>query len=328
MKRIIKIKESIIRKPPENYKDDDLHHFKSDLDSHIDEIHYLEHSNIKIVQRYIYKYNIIYGNYVHTHGVPFSSKIKSVFKPFLNFKKSEPINKGIWTIDTWSRGYFHWFTEFLPRCITAKEFWNDYPILIPSYFLEYSYIKESLDLFPFRIQTYSIYDSYKVNNLIITSRLKSAMIDPNQIKEVRSFLRETKGLLSKPKRRVYISRSKSERRKILNENELLQFIKPYGFECFYLEELSFLEQKKIMSESEMIISNHGAGLTNMMFMPDNSRIIELKANVTTINNCFFNLARALDHDYYYTLNTADSNDVQKANIIVDIKALKKIFKTF
>ena len=93
-----------------------------------------------------------------------------------------------------------------------------------------------------------------------------------------------------------------------------------------MEDLTFFEQRKLMAETQVLISNHGAGLTNMLFMKENSQIIELKSDAVDINNCFFNLARTLNHQYFYTINEGDNKGIQKANIKVDIEALKSVLQ--
>lgn len=93
-----------------------------------------------------------------------------------------------------------------------------------------------------------------------------------------------------------------------------------------MEELSFEEQLKLMSQTRILISNHGAGLTNMIFMPNNGIVFELKGTANTINNCFFKLADALGLKYYYSMNNSSSNNIQKADIKVDIKQFISIIK--
>jgi capsular polysaccharide biosynthesis protein len=93
-----------------------------------------------------------------------------------------------------------------------------------------------------------------------------------------------------------------------------------------MEDLSFSDQRNLMNETNFLISNHGAGLTNMLFMKEGSSVIELKSNAEDINNCFFNLASALNHKYFYTINSGDSPDVQKSNITVDLEKLKTLLQ--
>ncbi len=324
MKEIIKNEELIKRDYPENYSSEDFKHFAIDFSTKINEIHLLSLSNVKVIQRYIYYNNIILSKYVHSHGVSNLRKFKAVFKPLFYRKFSKTVNQGLWAIDSWSIGYFHWLCEFLPRCISAEKYWESYPFLIPSYFMEKDYILETLEVFPFKVLNYSIYSSFLVKDMIISSRQNSPTMDSCQIKKVRRFFRDFDGFSFEKKKRIYISRRKARKRKVLNEDELIGFLMKFGFETVFMEDLTFSDQRKLMSQSEIIISNHGAGLTNMMFMPDNSAVLELKANSETINNCFFILARALDHKYYYTMNYGNKPDVQNADILVNIPALRNV----
>ncbi|ERM80984.1 hypothetical protein P872_11800 [Rhodonellum psychrophilum GCM71 = DSM 17998] len=322
-KHIIKNSFINIRHVPENFDYNDLSHFKSDLYSINKDIHIKIVCNARVIQRYVYKNGLIQNDYVHTHGVNLKTKIIAFLKPLFNIVEYT-IPEGVWVLDTWSKGYFHFLTDLLPRCLTAKEYWENYPILLPSYYLDLNYIKETLQIFPFKIFEFGIYSSFKVKDLIMTSRLRSCAFDPDQIKLVRNFFRMNDEFNLKKDELIYISRKLSSRRKVLNEEELKNFLESKGFKIIIAEKFSFEEQRRLMSKSKLVISNHGAGLTNMLFMPDNSIVVELKANVSTINNCYFNLARALDHKYYYTLNKANSKDVQKADIYVDIKKLDQL----
>ena len=46
-----------------------------------------------------------------------------------------------------------------------------------------------------------------------------------------------------------------------------------GFETVYTEELSFAEQVRLFSETRCLVSIHGAGLTNLMFMPPGGHML-------------------------------------------------------
>ena len=93
-----------------------------------------------------------------------------------------------------------------------------------------------------------------------------------------------------------------------------------------MEEMTLYEQISLISKTSILISNHGAGLTNMIFMSEGI-VIELKSDADNINNCFFNLADSLDLKYFYTLNKGDSKDVQKANIYADINKLDTLLRS-
>jgi capsular polysaccharide biosynthesis protein len=81
-----------------------------------------------------------------------------------------------------------------------------------------------------------------------------------------------------------------------------------------------------MSEAKSLVGLHGGGLTNMLFMPENGRILELRLGSDNHNNCYFTLASDLGHDYYYLLNESDTQETFNANITVDLNELGEILK--
>ncbi|HAN72877.1 MAG TPA: hypothetical protein DCQ63_00190, partial [Planktothrix sp. UBA8402] len=78
-----------------------------------------------------------------------------------------------------------------------------------------------------------------------------------------------------PHRRIYISREKASYRKVINQDELFQYLKPLNFECVVLESLTFSEQVELMATASVIIGPHGAGLSNIVFCPPGTKIVEL-----------------------------------------------------
>lgn len=92
--------------------------------------------------------------------------------------------------------------------------------------------------------------------------------------------------------------------------------------------MSFKEQVALFSETSILLSNHGAGLTNMLFMPAGSNVIELRKKNDDHNNCYFSLASALNLKYYYQqcepLNKDE--DAYTANLIVEPSELSFLLK--
>jgi capsular polysaccharide biosynthesis protein len=100
----------------------------------------------------------------------------------------------------------------------------------------------------------------------------------------------------------------------------------HGFEIIYAEKLSLKDQISLMSETRTVVSLHGAALTNMIFLPENSEVIELRNFGDSKTNCYFNLANALGLKYYYTLNKGNSADSITADFTIDLKALENVIR--
>ncbi|MFN6166278.1 MAG: glycosyltransferase family 61 protein [Pseudanabaena sp.] len=114
-------------------------------------------------------------------------------------------------------------------------------------------------------------------------------------------------------KKIYISRSKEQKRKIINELEVIEIVKKYGFKVICFEEYSFEDQIKMALRAKFMISNHGGGLTNLLFMASGGAVLELRKYGDSNNNCFFTLASALDINYFYQLCETDQNDINNTS---------------
>ncbi|MDQ3607102.1 MAG: glycosyltransferase family 61 protein, partial [Gemmatimonadota bacterium] len=100
-----------------------------------------------------------------------------------------------------------------------------------------------------------------------------------------------------PARRIFISRAKATRRRLLNEEEIWSILEPAGFERVIMEDLSLREQVDLMAETAVLFAIHGAGLTNMMFCAPGTHVVEI-ADLSFPNPNFYAVASALDHHYW------------------------------
>lgn len=326
MKEILSKPYILIRKEPENFSESDRKHFEEDFQIGIRGNHVMTFENAIVFQQFLFYNWKLQKDYCFSRKIPFKKEIKAYVKNLLFAKRT--ISEGMWVLDQWSIGYYHWLVDALPRIITGETANCQYPVIIPKHFKSIDFITESLAIFKRNVITYDLHERIIVKNLVAPSHYEPAHCDAEQIKKVRDKFREHDNEFYKvtPSKKVYISRSKAKRRSVVNEKELQETLDQYGFITIFMEDLSFFEQRKLMAETSILLSNHGAGLTNMLFLNEESKIIELKSDSEDINNCFFNLARALDHKYYYTINEAEDKRVQRANIKVDMQALIKILQ--
>jgi capsular polysaccharide biosynthesis protein len=100
--------------------------------------------------------------------------------------------------------------------------------------------------------------------------------------------------------RIYISRCKANRRRIVNEDEILPILEEFGFETVIAENLSLAEQVSLFSTAEAVVTVHGAGLTNLLFVPRGCKVLEIMER-THMSDYFYNLASAAELDYHYDI---------------------------
>ena len=77
-----------------------------------------------------------------------------------------------------------------------------------------------------------------------------------------------------PYRKIFITRKGAENRNITNEEQLLIALK--GWETINLNKLSIKEQVKTFAEATHVLSPHGAGLTNLLWCKENTKVIEIQ----------------------------------------------------
>jgi hypothetical protein len=227
-------------------------------------------------------------------------------------KRKQFEREAVWIVDDWSHGYFHWLTDALTRLL--------------------KFVRPSLE--PFGVRHLEFIESNEVlicKNLVVpTQTAPSGHYHEDTIRAVGKLLTDFYGNPAEADRedRLYVSRSRARMRKILNEAELLDILRESGFKIMYAEDVSFEQQVKIASTARYLISNHGAGLTNMLFMRAGSSVLELRHNTDRINNCYFTLASALNHKYFYQTCAPENpdEDAHTANLLVDIGTLRENLK--
>ena len=193
--------------------------------------------------------------------------------------------------------YYHWMVETLPRLRTIENFVDrggPKPTLVLPEDTS-PWMHESLELaigdeFQTEIVTNPVYRGTKVvladrpqvtreNIDWMSDRLrKHALIEP--------------GTTSK---RVYISRGDANERHIVNEKDVVEILREYGFQTYQLETMSVEEQIELFTDAEIVIAPHGAGLANIMFCQETT-VIELFGSL--VKYPFRRLANTLEHEYH------------------------------
>jgi len=96
-------------------------------------------------------------------------------------------------------------------------------------------------------------------------------------------------------RRIYISR-RNAKRAIGDEAHLEEELRERGLEVVTLEQHDLGEQMRILSESELIVSGHGAGLASIVATRPGSRVVEVTSG-EHFEECYRRMAALLALDY-------------------------------
>ncbi|QDT02573.1 hypothetical protein K227x_09510 [Rubripirellula lacrimiformis] len=241
------------------------------------------------------------------------------------FQRTERLDeRSIWFVDNWSAGYFHWMCDALPRLELALRLYqaDELTVVLPHKFGRYPYFLESLSVFGLRdIRLLRRFQRLRCRELVVPGHVaRTGHHDPQIMDAMRQRFRSAFGDSSVTTgKRIYISRRDAGRRKVVNESEFMHVLERHGFEVMVAGQMSWADQVRTAMNAEYMISNHGAGLSNMMMMQPSSSVMEIHTDGKPINGCYHNLAGAADIHYYYMFakpeNAAQS--MHSGNVIVD-----------
>lgn len=296
------------RNLPVNFSQDDLSVFSHELERVIPPTRLLELHNVNVSAEGIlfHRGKILPESFAfpaNRRNWKRRSVLKFIFNNYLVRKRRRFERDSVWVIDDWSLGYFHWLADVLPRLLTIKERLNDLVLLLPHKYRELDFVQASLK--PFIIGSVEYIqpeEVLSVRKLIVPSQTApSGHYNEELIRELSNLLVGFYATQTQktPAERIYISRRLAPKRRIWNEDEVVEVLQQFNFRIVRAEEYSFAEQVKIAAQARYLVSNHGAGLTNMLFMMPGTSVLELRYAGDAVNNCYFTLASALNLNYFY-----------------------------
>ncbi|WP_181885005.1 glycosyltransferase family 61 protein [Pontibacter diazotrophicus] len=272
--------------------------------------------------------------------------------------------------DNWSaENYYHWMIESLPRLLLVQKKYPDFQLLIPD--PAPGYIRSTIDLLGFKnVLPLSRRDDkvIKVSNLALPElvyyeeeeygsqsayRLQQATASEKNmqlpgsvplprleeeeliVKVRRKLLKHFYNKPAVPERRIFVSRSRQNTRRLLNENEVLPVLEKYGFEIIYFEGLSFNEQVQLMLETAVFVSVHGSNMVNILFLQSGARVVEMM-NQAFLNDAYYLMASSIGLAYYSVPCTMpgttmplseDTVAINDADLVVNVPELEETLHT-
>jgi len=129
--------------------------------------------------------------------------------------------------------------------------------------------------------------------------------------------------------RIYISRGDAQHRRVINEAKLISFLTEFGFKTVTLNAMSVVEQALLFSQAKVIVSPHGAGLTNIVFCNPNTKVIEF-FSPNYLHPGYWRLSNQVGLEYYCLLGEkqplATHSRPKTDNISLNLELLENIIK--
>ncbi len=199
------------------------------------------------------------------------------FGSSLKVRKLEPGQSYLLIHHKWF-GYFFWMTCYMPRLLRAMDA-NLSPapkLLVSNRWRNFEYVSSSLSTCPLDVECLDLDEHAFVSRVILPhARKATSFLNPAEIQRVvQHFLSAFEIQPQPPTRKIWIHRSEKSRRALLNEDEVLAAVQKAGFEPIVFETLTLKQQIELMQQTKVLAGLHGAGLTNLMFLPANSTVLE------------------------------------------------------
>jgi hypothetical protein len=183
----------------------------------------------------------------------------------------QPVPPVISLVGSWSLNYAHWLMDCLPRLAAIQFETQGQSVLLP--YGAGTFHHESLralginNCLEMPTPTVSAEDLRLVHAASRTGYPRREFLTA-----LRNRFRESASPLH-PAKRIYVSRDGSSRR-VLNEKDVFEVFRAYGFEKVRCEDLSFREQLALFTSAEIIAGPHGAGIYNLVFAAPGTRVLE------------------------------------------------------
>lgn len=239
-----------------------------------------------------------YGCIVSKAGAlvnPISLRQEEFLRNYKNYSRARNVQLAPGTmlagVYSFQRGYYHWLLEVLPKILLVQQ---------QRLSIDSLHIDQRLG---FQIETVEtlVGGRWQVipaeSNTIVTAQHIYAVEGwdafartPTWVCGVLrdAFLDRTAGNVGDE--RIFVSRQDSATRVMVNEDDLFHELAKHGFRRVQLAKLSVRQQANLFAQAEVVVSAHGAGMTNILFCEPETKIFEIAAP-RYIFGCFADLAR-------------------------------------
>jgi len=222
----------------------------------------------------------------------------------------------------WGDNYYHWTLENL-AALRAVEHYTDQTGVEPTLVIPPDpprFIHESLSLLGVDRDSYVELDgvAVDVDTLVLPAYPEPTADNLNWLRTTVLDAVSEPAPESTPDR-IYVSRDKASRRRIRNENELLEALAAFGFDRVFAEDYSVADQIRLFRGADAVVSPHGAGLTNVVWA-DDAAVVEIHND--HVREHFYVLANNVGLDYVPVAARSVAPAEMDSDMVVDVAEVK------
>lgn len=229
-----------------------------------------------------------------------------------------------------SSNYDHWFSDELPRLITALPFLPKNTKFIISDPIQEFKVKslEAFGITPDQLLPVKGYYEVHCERLWFATPLGScewASTAPEVFREMgESIAQYHKNTSIESLEKIFISRGMIPNKRLTNEGDLLDVIRELGFTIVRPEELSFVQQINTFNRAKFVLGAYGAGITNIIFSQLPLCLMELQDSEFAPRRWYWKLAAMLGQSYSSLLGHVEKSNFEwEVNFTIDPNRLSE-----
>jgi capsular polysaccharide biosynthesis protein len=127
-----------------------------------------------------------------------------------------------------------------------------------------------------------------------------------------------------PGRKIYVSRRNAARRRILNDAGLEAMLAKRGFDLVTLGPQPIEEQARLFAEADVIVAQHGAALTNLLYASPGAKVVEIFSYAGHDEVHYRTICPMLDLEYRRADLTPDGEGNRNSDGTLDLDAFGRM----
>ena len=231
--------------------------------------------------------------------------------------------------DTWSFNWHHFLSDNLTRLYSiSRAYPNDRIIVLTQQWPKSDWRDLVAASLPPNFEVHAVKEDIwlEVDRLVLPSFVTARgnyHIPPGYYEPMRQYAFAHLGLppQPEPRERIYVSRKNGRSRRVLNEDELVEFLKPYGFRSILPEKMPFKEQVDLYRRAEIVAGVYGANWAlNVYSGPIKNLVLYADRNPETY---VFTFSKALGQAHHFLTGASDDAN---ADFHADLGAVKRVLE--
>jgi capsular polysaccharide biosynthesis protein len=250
-------------------------------------------------------------------------------RPLRLARRTGPISS-IQRIDAYN--FWHWMADCLPQLLTLEQYMDGRPLALLSSDNLGGFQRETLKLMLPKTMTLEFVPKntwIRTDRFIMPSYLSgrcNGYLPEDYYAEIRRRITHGLGLpqSARPELRLYLSRAGAKRRRVANEDLVVQCLARYGFTAVRPETMSLREQVQLFQRAEVIVGPHGAAFGGMVFSTQ-AKLLVLYPEKNP-SEYFYTMARRLGLEHHGLIHDCYDHEDSTADFPVDVARLEALLE--